>query len=698
MNFSTDENEATGKPNSGRTACTECSRRKQKARPAQPQSIRYAANFNNTSKCHFRSVERQSPRQKKRPIDTGFHEETIEDESGEEMDEAQVLQVLGYDSESFVSKICIQVKKEKTPPSQPRMDPKSCPQLQHVLDVLPTRSFMDTLVQNFFDNVNFHYYIIYPSTFLDDYRDWWADRILGNPLKLQWTCLLTVICACSAQYLSTELQGKVEHELGEKTQTLTERYHCASNDLYSIIPPRKGHLHSVQYLLHSCYWYKSEARFTECWYSLSAAIREAQEIGMHQEASKLDISDFAREMYRRVWCVLDTWDWQMSALLSRPLMIDRTCCKVGLPELTLEGTTPSPLLHLKLQSELIRKLFNRFGSTRNVVESADIQEYQKMLEDWMEKFPPTFDLNNPDYSQDVLWPWIPLHRHYIHTMGYSMILDPFRVRLATFIDTKTASEAEVQLRSDGIDYALKLMTTLRGFFNHVWPRDAKFHFVIFSIFDTAALYSSILVHDKDGSAPRRQEILDSFDMALDMIKHLKTVAPNFQLYYKILRRLRLKVRGRASMIPEVTEPPRKCLKTSGSKSASPLPDAHAAPSTISNCQSNSPSVDSHNEEYKASVTRLSNAGLEHSLLDQRNLGPQRHHPSHSTVPAHETSMVGQPLMAQSSMDKNIPFLSSLDDGGLEQPMFASISEEELGNLAELWRWQDLDLGIIDHSN
>ncbi|KAI1053649.1 hypothetical protein LB505_012733 [Fusarium chuoi] len=393
-----------------------------------------------------------------------------------------------------------------------------------------------------------------------------------------------------------------------------------------------------------------------------------------------------------------TSDRQMSALLSRPLMIDRTCCKVGLPELTLEGTTPSPLLHLKLQSELIRKLFKRFGSTKNVVETADIQEYQKMLEDWMEKFPPTFDLNNPDYSQDVLCPWIPLHRHYIHTMGYSMILDPFRVRLATSIDTKTASEAEVQLRSDGVDYALKLMTTLRGFFDHVWPRDAKFHFVIFSIFDTAALYSSILVHDKDGSAPRRQEILDLFDMALDMIRHLRTVAPNFQLYHKILRRLRIKARGKVPRIPQVNEPPRKCLKTSGSKSASPLLDAYAAPSTISNCQSNSPSVDSHNEEYTASVTRLSNAGLEHNLLGQPNLGPQRHHPSHGTVQAHEISMVGQSLMAQSSMDKNIPSLSSLDDGGLEQPMFASISEEELGNLAELWRWQDLDLGIIDHSN
>ncbi|KAH7225221.1 trascription factor [Fusarium oxysporum] len=507
-----------------------------------------------------------------------------------------------------------------------------------------------------------------PPSFLDDYRDWWTDRISGDPIKLQWTCLLTVICACSAQCLSTELQGKLEHELGEKTQALTERYHRVSRELYSIIPPGRSHLYSVQYLLHSCYWYKSEARFTECWYSLSAAIREAQEIGIYQEASMLDISDFEREMYRRVWCVLDTWDWQMSALLSRPLMIDRTCCKVGLPELTLEGTTPSPLLHLKLQSELIRKL---------------LTEYQKMLEDWMMKFPPIFDLDNPDYSQDTLCPWIPLHRYYIHTMGYSMILDPLRVRLATSIDTKTASKIEFQIRTDGIDYALKLMAVLRGFFNHVWPRDAKFHFVIFSIFDTSALYSSILVHDEDGSVPKRQEMLDSFDMAVDMIKHLRTIAPNFQLYYKILHRLRLKVRGKVSMNPEVTEPPRKCLKYTVSKSTSLLPDICAAPSTIPTCYNQSPAVGSHNEEYTASVARLSNAGLGPDPLAQPNHGSQRYHPSHGTHSVHEASIVGQPPMVQSSM---------------KQAMFSSISEEELGNLAELWRWQDLDLGLIDHSN
>jgi len=38
-------------------------------------------------------------------MDTGIHKETMEDESGDEMDDAQVLQVLGYGSESFFSRL-----------------------------------------------------------------------------------------------------------------------------------------------------------------------------------------------------------------------------------------------------------------------------------------------------------------------------------------------------------------------------------------------------------------------------------------------------------------------------------------------------------------------------------------------------------------------------------------------------------------
>jgi hypothetical protein len=134
-------------------------------------------------------------------------------------------------------------------------------------------------MQNFVKNVNFHYYIIYPHSFVEEYLAWWNDRADNRPLGVQWTCLLLMICACSAQYTDTELQAMLESDLSETTQVLTERYHNAARELYSIIPISNSHFLNVQQLLYSCFWYKSELRFVECWHVLGAAIRQAQELG-----------------------------------------------------------------------------------------------------------------------------------------------------------------------------------------------------------------------------------------------------------------------------------------------------------------------------------------------------------------------------------------------------------------------------------
>lgn len=139
-----------------------------------------------------------------------------------------------------------------------------------------------------------------------------------------------MICACSCQYTDVELQQRLEEDLAESVQTLTERYHNAARELHSVISVGHSHLVNVQQLLHSCYWYKGEVRFVECWHVLAAAIREAQELGkcqwvrfdasawaradhailgIHRESHAGAIPEFEREMRRRVWCILDTWDW-----------------------------------------------------------------------------------------------------------------------------------------------------------------------------------------------------------------------------------------------------------------------------------------------------------------------------------------------------------------------------------------------------
>lgn len=83
----------------------------------------------------------------------------------------------------------------------------------------------------------------------------------------------------SAQYLEESLKRRLEIELGEKAQSMTERWHAAAQKLSSSIPRGAGGVVQVQQLFLESSWWKSEANMVEAWHSLSSAIREAQEIG-----------------------------------------------------------------------------------------------------------------------------------------------------------------------------------------------------------------------------------------------------------------------------------------------------------------------------------------------------------------------------------------------------------------------------------
>lgn len=115
--------------------------------------------------------------------------------------------------------------------------------------------------------------------FLQEYKEWWISRNQGWVLSLQWTCLLLMVCSCACQHLPVDVQEKLELEIGETASQLSERYHNMARELGSAVPVDYYHMYNVQWLLHSTYWFKAEARFLECWHVLGAAAREAQELG-----------------------------------------------------------------------------------------------------------------------------------------------------------------------------------------------------------------------------------------------------------------------------------------------------------------------------------------------------------------------------------------------------------------------------------
>jgi hypothetical protein len=83
-------------------------------------------------------------------------------------------------------------------------------------------------VQYFLKEVNYQYYILFPLKSSQDYAAWWTKRTNGQKLGAAFTSLLFRVCACATQSVGGELRKKLEIELGEKTQGLSQRYHEAA--------------------------------------------------------------------------------------------------------------------------------------------------------------------------------------------------------------------------------------------------------------------------------------------------------------------------------------------------------------------------------------------------------------------------------------------------------------------------------------
>lgn len=161
-------------------------------------------------------------------------------------------------------------------------------------------------MQKFLAIANYQYYACFPAQLTAQCSEWWDDRAAGRQLNPELTCLLLQVCASSTQFLEDDLRNKLETELGDRAQTLTERFHSAAVELSASIPPGEVQdaIVMVQQLFLAAVWYKYEAQMIEAWHALGSAIRAAQESGMHKDSDSDAVSEFDREMRRRLWCII----------------------------------------------------------------------------------------------------------------------------------------------------------------------------------------------------------------------------------------------------------------------------------------------------------------------------------------------------------------------------------------------------------
>lgn len=216
-------------------------------------------------------------------------------------------------------------------------------------------------------------------------------------------------------------------------------------------------------------------------------------------------------------------------------------CNVQRPSLTLELDGQfSPLMHMNMQSDLVHELAERFHSPAKITTPSEVIEYKDMIDEWMRNFPAIFALENPDTSHDDEQTWIEYHRYYNYTMGFMMLLNPFRLHMKQSFEQDTPEE-QLKLRTIAVDMSIRLVKVLDDWVNYLTFRDGRFHFIIFSLVDAATMLADVIHNDKAGTATRRYEMYQTLHKSRLLQGKLRCLSKSaeggFRLVSKTFRNL-----------------------------------------------------------------------------------------------------------------------------------------------------------------
>lgn len=193
------------------------------------------------------------------------------------------------------------------------------PEVAALLKKIPERSVTDILIQHFFGEVNWIYELVYSTTFLDRYNEWWSHPCQSVD-DLEFAVLLLRLCSYSAQFLPSQ-NYTADTILGEPLRTIREQCDATATAISHSLtmkgnPPSIPRVH--QLFFHACYL-KNEGQMKQSWDVLSEAIREAHELGLHLDLPKGSgtlTSEYDLEMGKRTYWNLFLWD--RSVVYSRP--------------------------------------------------------------------------------------------------------------------------------------------------------------------------------------------------------------------------------------------------------------------------------------------------------------------------------------------------------------------------------------------
>ncbi|KAG8169040.1 hypothetical protein KVR01_001789 [Diaporthe batatas] len=211
---------------------------------------------------------------------------------------------------------------------------------QQIIDCLPPRSECDKALTFYFQQVYLIPMAIHSGQFQRAYEAFWKEP---NNASLLWiSTLFSVLSTAVFQQASKAAESEGLGAAGIQDEAAKEKIDLYSSMAYRCLDAGDyllGKPHSVEAALLFVLHLVLQKRDTDpiCWHTCCTAIRLAQKMGYHRDATYLNrstnmkISAFDAEMRRRTWYTLEHLDISFGFLLGIPPMINGADVDTKLP-------------------------------------------------------------------------------------------------------------------------------------------------------------------------------------------------------------------------------------------------------------------------------------------------------------------------------------------------------------------------------
>jgi hypothetical protein len=495
---------------------------------------------------------------------------------------------------------------------------------------LPSKPFVEKLLETFFREVNHQYYSLDENIFREHLKTWnnlSFSTLNKGPLELSgdlrfFPALLFGCLSLALQFQPLEYDPSLDslkYAASMSFDDLASDYSESGVSLMALLGKRHTTLVAVQAGFLRTSFLKNCGLIPESWHSLSQTIRDAQEIGLHKNVAERRKADekpedvlealWHEQLRRRMWLILSLWDIHMALILGRPTTVDPRDGKPPFPidapipknrrEVApaprTESDPPTPLSVLLWSCELSAPLWDIFALEKEDPHQNNFEKVEKMhvmIKQISLQCPPYFRAQNPDTSFDdhVDCHWLAKSRLTFQTNAAFTTMALHR----PYIFTNSIS------RTEALKAGLDILRAQRAYFNYLTSTHYKMFTLVLNTFDAIILVAAIYILHPFENREDLDEALLQFAWAMERFYTMGDRNAMAKTALDVLKAI--EVRLRKALVPATAIKPDVKPDVKSLLSASPESLSNTVSPSDSYSTPNKPSFGTPNQSTSSAST------------------------------------------------------------------------------------------------